>query len=95
MIGKCIWDLYPDLVDSDFYHQVHRAMAERISFKFDYHYPAFDRWYEHRVYPLPDGIAILCADISDRKQIEREREQLLARENRGSYQSRRVESAQR
>ena len=80
MIGKCIWDLYPDLVDSDFYHQVHRAMAERISFKFDYHYPAFDRWYEHRVYPLPDGLAILCADITDRKQIEREREQLLARE---------------
>ena len=80
MIGKCIWDLYPDLVDSDFYHQVHRAMAERISFKFDYHYPAFDRWYEHRVYPLPDGLAILCADITDRKQIEQEREQLLASE---------------
>ena len=80
MIGKCIWDLYPDLVDSDFYHQVHRAMAERISFKFDYHYPAFDRWYEHRVYPLPDGLAILCAEITERKQIEREREQLLARE---------------
>ena len=80
MIGKCIWDLYPDIVDSDFYYQVHRAMAERISFKFDYHYPAFDRWYEHRVYPLPDGLAILCADITDRKQIEQEREQLLARE---------------
>ena len=80
MIGKCIWDLYPDVVDSDFYHQVHRGMAERIFFKFDYHYPTWDRWYEHRVYPLPDGLAILCAEITERKQIEQEREQLLARE---------------
>ena len=80
MMGNCIWDLFPDAVDSDFYHQVHRAMAERISFKFDFYYPTWDRWYEHRVYPVPDGLAILCADISDRKYIEREREQLLVRE---------------
>ena len=80
VIGRSIWHLFADAVDSDYYHQVYRSMAERNSSKFDYYYPAFDCWFEHRVYPVPEGIAILVADISDRKQIEQEREQLLARE---------------
>jgi signal transduction histidine kinase/ActR/RegA family two-component response regulator len=55
-------------------------MVKRIPLQFDYYYPTWNRWYENRVYPIADGIAILCAEISDRKQIEQEREQLLASE---------------
>ena len=80
VVNRCIWELFTDAVDSDYYHRVHQAMAARITSKFDFYYPAFDRWFEHRVYPVPEGVAVLCADISDRKQIEQEREQLLARE---------------
>lgn len=80
VIKKSIWEIFPDVVDSEYYHEVQRAMAERIPLQFDYYYPTWDRWFENRVYPIPDGIAVLCADISDRKYIEREREQLLARE---------------
>ena len=47
---------------------------------FEHYYSPWDRWFESRVYPIADGIAILCADISDRKQIEQEREQLLVKE---------------
>ena len=80
VIGKYIWELFSEAVDSSYYHQVHRVMAERTSSKFDFYYPAFERWYEHRVYPVTEGIAVLVADISDRKKIEKEREQILARE---------------
>ena len=75
-----IWEIFPDVVDSEFYYQLQRVMSERIPLQFEYYYSPWDRWYENRVYPIPDGIAILSAEISDRKYIEREREQLLARE---------------
>ncbi len=80
VINVSIWDLFPDVVDTEFYHQVERVMSEKTPLQFEYHYLTWDRWYENRVYPIPDGIAILSAEISDRKNIEREREQLLAKE---------------
>ncbi len=80
VIDKNVWDIFPDVVDTEFYYQAERVMLERIPLQFEYYYPTWDRWFENRIYPIADGIAILCADITDRKQIEREREQLLARE---------------
>ena len=70
VIGKNVWEVFPDIVDTEFYHQVHRAMNEQIPVLFEYYYPTWDRWFENRVYPTPDGIAILCADISDRKKTQ-------------------------
>ena len=80
VINKNVWDIFPDIVDTEFYYQAERVMLERTPLQFEYYYPTWDRWFENRIYPIADGIAILCAEISDRKQIEQEREQLLARE---------------
>ena len=55
-------------------------MLSRIPLQFEYYYPTWERWFENRIYPVPNGIAILCAEITERKQIEGEREQLLVRE---------------
>ena len=80
MIYKNIWELYPDVVNTEFEHNFRRAMKERIPLQFEFHYPVWDRWFENRIYPVRDGLAVLVADVSDRKYIEREREQLLTRE---------------
>ena len=80
MIYKNIWELYPDVVNTEFEHNFRRAMEERIPLQFEFHYPVWDRWFENRIYPVRDGLAVLVADVSDRKYIEREREQLLIRE---------------
>ncbi len=80
IVNKNIWELYPDLINTELEHQLRRAMKERNSCQFEYYYSVWDRWYENRIYPVPDGLAVLVADISDRKYIEREREQLLVRE---------------
>ena len=80
LINKSIWELYPELLDTEFERQVEQVRLEGISTQFDYYYPTWDRWYEIRIYPVPDGVAALCGEITERKQIEREREQLLLKE---------------
>ena len=80
MIDRNIWELYPDVLDTEFEHQFRRAMKEKIPLQFEFYYAPWNRWFENRIYGVPDGLAVLVADISDRKYIEREREQLLVKE---------------
>ncbi|WP_374827464.1 PAS domain S-box protein [Aerosakkonema sp. BLCC-F183] len=72
VLGKNIWDLFPDTIDTELYIQLHQAQAERTSVRFEYFYAACNRWFENRVDPLENGIAIFCIDITDRKQAEEE-----------------------
>ncbi len=80
LLDQNLWDLFPDLVGTEFYDRLHQVMYDRIPTQFEYYYPVWDRWFENRLYPTPDGIVNLCSDISDRKQLEAERNQLLAQE---------------
>ncbi len=70
LLGKCIWELFPDTVDSQFYSEVHRAVAEQEIVQFEYFYPSWQRWFENRVYPCAAGVSILVTDITDRKHAE-------------------------
>ncbi|MBE8999668.1 response regulator [Nostoc sp. LEGE 12447] len=71
LLDRMIWELFPDLAKSEFYTQVHRAMAEQTVVQFEYFYPAWQRWFENRLYPFADGVSIFVTDISDRKQAEK------------------------
>ncbi len=90
VIGKSVWEIFPDLVGSEFYQKLERTMTEQTPTQFEYYYTTWNRWFENRVYPLDDGIALLCAEISDRKIAESEREQLLLREQAAREQAERA-----
>lgn len=70
LLGKSIWELYPDLIGTQFQIEVQRAVAEQVPVQFEYFYPLFNRWFENRIYPSSNGVSIFVADISDRKQAE-------------------------
>src|SRR5581483_3650056 len=36
----------------------------------DYHFPTFDRWYENRFYPTPQGLLFLTTDITERRLLD-------------------------
>jgi PAS domain S-box-containing protein len=70
VLGKKAWEVFPHQVGIQFFDLLNRAMTERAEAQFEFYYEIADCWVEHRVYPTADGLAILMADISDRKQAE-------------------------
>jgi PAS domain S-box-containing protein len=70
LLGYNNWDLFPNAVDTDVCVQFHRAMSEQTPIEFEYLYLPWNRWFEYRVYPSPDGLTIFATDITDRKQAE-------------------------
>jgi len=76
MLGRHIWEeVFPDRVGTRSYHELHRAMAERVTVVYEDYNPALDIWFEARVYPSERGLAMYFHDISDRKRAEHEQQQ--------------------
>jgi PAS domain S-box-containing protein len=70
LLGQCIWEVFPDTVGSQFQAELQRAVAEQRAVQFEYFYPAWQRWFENRVYPSATGVSVLVTDITARKQAE-------------------------
>lgn len=70
VLGKNVWQLFPDVVGTEVYLNFQRSRAEQIAIQFEYFYPTWNRWFEYRVYPSPNTLTVFVVDISDRKQAE-------------------------
>jgi PAS domain S-box-containing protein len=70
VLGRPIWELYPDTVGTPFEFELRRAVAEQQTVVFEYCYPTRNRWYENRLYPSADGLSIFFAEVTERKQAE-------------------------
>jgi PAS domain S-box-containing protein len=71
LIGKHIWTEYPEGVGQPFYHACHKAAETQEMVYLEAYYQAWDRWFENRIYPSPDGLTIYFTDITERKQAGR------------------------
>jgi len=72
MIGKHIWTEFPEGVGQPFHLNYEKAMNERVFIKMEEYYPPYDKWFENRINPTDDGIAIFFSDITERKKTEAE-----------------------
>jgi signal transduction histidine kinase/PAS domain-containing protein len=71
VIGRRLWDLFPDLVETPFYDAARRAVEENIVTRVEYAYPVgSDRWLEARFHPSADGVTLVTTQISERKRAE-------------------------
>jgi signal transduction histidine kinase/PAS domain-containing protein len=55
LIGKSLWEVYPDIVGTVFEKEMKRAATERVPVTFEGFYPANGQWALMFCYPLPDG----------------------------------------
>lgn len=71
LIGKVIWDEFPEAVTRSFHEKYHRAMSERCAVEFeDYYGEPLNCWFEVKAYPSEEGLAVYFRDITERKSIQ-------------------------
>ncbi|MBH8556067.1 PAS domain S-box protein [Nostocaceae cyanobacterium CENA357] len=70
LIGKNIWEEFPEGVGQKFYHAYYQAMTEQRVIEMEEYYPPWERWFENRIYPSPEGLSIFFQDITRRKLAE-------------------------
>lgn len=77
MIGHHIWTLFPEGIGQPFYWNYQKVMKERQPIVMQEYYPPWNRWFENRIYPSPDGgITIFYTDITESKKAEERYRQL-------------------
>lgn len=70
MLGRVLWEVFPEAIDSDFERAYQRAMAERLTTTTESFYAPLNAWFEARAYPSGDGISVFFRDVTDRKRFE-------------------------
>jgi diguanylate cyclase (GGDEF)-like protein/PAS domain S-box-containing protein len=70
VIGKVIWDEFPEAVGGPFYRAYQYAMANQETASCESYYAPLDIWIEGRAYPSPDGLTVYFADVTARKESE-------------------------
>ncbi len=75
IIGRTLWEMYPDIVGTELDRQYHRAMEERLLVAFDFNYLTLDTWWENRFYPVSEGLSVFATDITERKRVEEQLQQ--------------------
>jgi PAS domain S-box-containing protein len=70
LIGKHIWTEFPEGIGQNFYHAYHQAMRDQVPITLEEYYPPWNRWFENRIHPSPDGLSIFFQDITLRRQAQ-------------------------
>jgi diguanylate cyclase (GGDEF)-like protein/PAS domain S-box-containing protein len=70
LLGRVIWDVFPDAVGGPYYTTYHRAVDRRETASCESYYAPLGSWLEARAYPSKDGLTVFFADITERKQAE-------------------------
>lgn len=72
VIGKSLWDCFPDGKALNFYTLYQQAFQEQKTIYFEGYYPPRDIWAEMSVYPSTNGVSVYSKNINERKRLERE-----------------------
>lgn len=67
LIGKNIWDEYPESIGNTFYSKYRRAVNEMRPVRFQEFSSALGRWFEIDAYPTPEGLAVYFRDITQQR----------------------------
>lgn len=70
LIGKHIWTEFSEGIDQPFYKNYHKAVETQQTIRFEEYYPPWSLWFENRIIPSEDGLAIFFQDITERKLAE-------------------------
>ena len=73
---RVIWEVYPGLEQTPFWHAYHQTMVARVKSSFTAFYASQERWYDVTVFPAPEGISVYFRNVTERKLLEARRDAL-------------------
>jgi PAS domain S-box-containing protein len=83
LIGRNVWELFPEAVGGQSWEHLHRAVRERTSVSYENFNTLIGLWLNTRAYPTADGgVAVYFQDITARKNAERQLDTDLATTSR-------------
>jgi PAS domain S-box-containing protein len=72
ILEHTLWELFPDIIGTELDRQYRRAMDERETVEFDFHYLTQNTWWANRFYPTDFGLGVVATEITERKRTEEE-----------------------
>jgi PAS domain S-box-containing protein len=88
VIGRSMWEMFPEALDTELHRQYQRAMHERHPAAFESYFDYTGEWIEAHAYPSGAGLAIYYRDVSERRRAE---EALHAAQEQRAIADRRLE----
>jgi diguanylate cyclase (GGDEF)-like protein len=73
LVGRRVWEAFPDLVGSPLQEAYRTARATRQSQHLEFFYEALDRWFEVRAYLNHDDLIVFFRDVQERRSLDEER----------------------
>ena len=70
LIGKTLWDIYPQWKGTECNGLLHRALSEKDPVHFEFFDDRKEKWYEMYALPMAGGLSVQFHDIYSRKEIE-------------------------
>lgn len=70
LLGRTLWEAFPELVNSALWEKLHWAMAERKPTDLEFQGVRTRLWFWVRAFPSPNGLAIYLLDITRRRKAE-------------------------
>src|SRR5262245_30709188 len=72
LLGKNVWEEFPEAVGTAFYREYHRAVADGLPAEFEEFYAPLDGWFAVRAFPAPGGLAVYFQNVTQRRRREEE-----------------------
>lgn len=86
LIGRCLWEAFPEAVGTDIEAHYRRAVSTGETASFEAYYEPLDLWGEAKVYPSDEGLAVYFRSINERKKAEKERDATMAELQRSNME---------
>lgn len=79
LLGRVIWEVFPEAVGSESQRAHERVLAERKPMRFETVSPVLKTWLDVSIHPSSGGLSVYFHDISERRRRRAELESLIER----------------
>ena len=70
LLGVSLWDVYPDIIGTELETAYRREWTRAVPVSLKFHYLANDTWWENRIFPVDEGLAVFATEITERRRAE-------------------------